>query len=218
MSNLRPINILSIFSKIIEKVLTKQISEHLIQKNLVNINLQGGLKKRSSTYTIVSLMEKLYNLKISNITAVIVTSDQSAAYDLLDHKILEKKLKHIGIKFSSVNMIMSFLNNRYQFTQINTHDSPTLLNKPVGCYQGSVFSSLLFLIYTLDIIYVSHNKPHNNHLHYNQCNNPNIMGYVDDSYGVITEPESVIWNRVKSYISSINKYYIDNRLINNISK
>ena len=111
-------------------------------------------------------------------------------------------------------MIMSFLKDRCQFT----HNSPVLHNKPVGCYQGSVFSSLLFLIYTLDIIYVSHSKPHDNNLNYNRCNNPNIMGYVDDSYGVIVEPEAVIWNKIHSYILSINKYYTDNRLINNVSK
>ena len=101
-------------------------------------------------------MEQLFNLKKKNKSTVVVTSDQSSAYDFLDHIILEKKLKHIGIKFSSVDMIMNFLKNRSQFTQVNTHNSPTILNKPIGCYQVSVFSSTLFVILTLDIVYLSH--------------------------------------------------------------
>ena len=161
---------------------------------------------------------KTFQSKKMNKTAVVVTSDQSAAYDLLDHSILEKKLKHIGIKFSSVKMIMNFFNNRAQFTQVNTHNSPIIQNKPIGCYQGSVFSSLLFLIYTLDIIFVSHNIPHKNHYNYNKCNNPNIQGYVDDSFGIIVYSEVKIWKTVQNYILAINKYYSNNKLINNVSK
>ena len=61
-----------------------------MNNELVHNNHQGGLKKRSSTYTIVSIMEQLFNLKKKNKSTVVVTSDQSSAYDLLDHIILEK--------------------------------------------------------------------------------------------------------------------------------
>ena len=111
-----------------------------------------------------------------------------------------------------------FLKNRSQFTQVNTHNSPTILNKPIGCYQGSVFSSLLFLIFTLDIVYLSHKNIHNSHYSYNKCTNPNIHAYVDDAYGIIVDSEYKLWNSVKSYITLINKYYSDNKLINNSSK
>ena len=55
MKRLRPINIISILSKLIEKTITIQITNHLIENNLVSQSLQGGLRARNSTTTVVSI-------------------------------------------------------------------------------------------------------------------------------------------------------------------
>ena len=115
-------------------------------------------------------------------------------------------------------MIMNFLSKRSQYTQVNSHNSPIIQNKPIGCYQGSVFSSLLFLIYTLDIVFVNHNISHKNHINYNRCNNPNIQSYVDDSFGIIVDTDINILRSINKYIININNYYTNNKLLNNVSK
>ena len=116
-------------------------------------------------------------------------------------------------------MIMNFLSKRSQYTQVNSHNSPIIQNKPIGCYQGSVFSSLLFLIYTLDIVFVNHNISHKNHINYNRCNNSNIQSYVDDSFGIIVDTYNKnILRSINNYIININNYQTNNKLLNHISK
>ena len=60
---LRPINIISVFSKLIEKALTTQLIRYMTENNLVSQSLQGGIKGRSSTLTVLSIHENLVNLK-----------------------------------------------------------------------------------------------------------------------------------------------------------
>ena len=88
---LRPINIMSSLSKIIEKAILQQLVQYLIDNNLVPQTQQGGMKGRSSILTILTIYDKLVKTMNSNKPGALVTSDQSAAYDLINHKLLEKK-------------------------------------------------------------------------------------------------------------------------------
>ena len=110
--NLRPINIISVMSKVIEKVMCNQIINYLILNNLVPQSLQGGMKGRSSTTTVSEIYELLVQSLSNKKRAILITMDQSAAYDIVNHQILRKKLEHIGIKFSSTDLIMDYLTNR----------------------------------------------------------------------------------------------------------
>ena len=75
----------------IEKVLSKQITIYLQTNNLVPQNHQGGLKGRSGTITIAGIVQKISKNIKNNKTIALATSDQSSAYDLLNHSIMEKK-------------------------------------------------------------------------------------------------------------------------------
>ena len=75
----------------IEKVLSKQITIYLQTNNLVPQNHQGGLKGRSGTITIAGIVQKISKNINKNETIALATSDQSSAYDLLNHSIIEKK-------------------------------------------------------------------------------------------------------------------------------
>ena len=88
---LRPINIISILSKLIEKTIAVQITNYLLDHNLVSQSLQGGTKQRNSTTTVVSIHERLSKLASKNKPAALVTMDQPAVFDMVNHDILEKK-------------------------------------------------------------------------------------------------------------------------------
>ena len=91
--------------------------------------------------------------------------------------------------------------------EINTQKSTTIDNLNVGVFQGSVMSSLLYLIYSMDITSITHEKKHSDNYKENNCNSPKIESYVDDTYGIITENKWNIWQNINKYINKINNYY-----------
>ena len=115
-------------------------------------------------------------------------------------------------------MIMGYLTNRKIYTEINTNVSKTIKSKNIGVCQGSTLSGLLYLIYTLDITATNHIKNHKNNLSEKQCTRAKSAAYVDDVYGVVVAEEEQIWNSAKNYINSLNNYFKNNKLINNIKK
>ena len=62
-ANWRPINLQSPISKLMEKVLVKQINHHLIKNKILDPNMQGALKNRNTTISVLGIYQKLAELK-----------------------------------------------------------------------------------------------------------------------------------------------------------
>ena len=63
MENYRPVNIISLLSKLVEKFWTRDILNHLKINKLVDQNHQVGYPKRTSTTTVLDIYQKLTNLR-----------------------------------------------------------------------------------------------------------------------------------------------------------
>ena len=83
--------------------------------------------------------------KEKKLTAALLL-DQSAAYDLLDHSILLKKLAVYNFDENSIKWFHSYLSERSQAVQVETKQSPLENLKDHGAPQGSVLGGLLFII------------------------------------------------------------------------
>ena len=88
----------------------------------------------------------------------------------------------------------------------------------IGVFQGSTFSCLLYLIYTIDIHGTTHKFKHTSNLNIHKCNSPTIEAYIDDAFSIIKGTKDDIWIKIKKYTVQINEYYTNNGLINNIDK
>ena len=76
--------------------------------------------------------------------------DLSKAFDLIDHKILARKLEYYGFRGKFLEFLLSFIKDRKYFVNVNGKNSETKLVN-IGVPQGSTLGPILFLLYISDM-------------------------------------------------------------------
>lgn len=152
-SDLRPINTLSVCSQILERIVKEQLLSHFEANNLF-VSQQSGFRKfhsceSSIAYVISEWMDALDRNKI----VIAVFLDLKRAFETIDRQLLLNKLALYGCDPTVLSWFGSYLSNRFQQTKFNGTFS-TLLPIIFGIPQGSVLSCLLFIIFINDLVNV----------------------------------------------------------------
>ena len=94
--NYRPVALLPIFSKILERTVFAQLVDYLETNNLLHPNHHGSRGGHSTSSALLQMYDTWLNeVEEDNMVGVMMI-DLSAAFDMLDHPLLLEKLKLHG--------------------------------------------------------------------------------------------------------------------------
>ena len=201
--NYRPISVLPVLSKVIERVVHTQLSTHLDNINYLYSHQYGFRRGRSTTQAIAQLnnwvLESMDEGKVTGLLFV----DISKAFDSINHKVLLDKLKHMGMSERSLQWFKTYLAERRQCVFINGQTSETQRNT-LGVPQGSILGPLLFNMYINSLPNAVETR---------------LILYADDA--VLVFPAATpneLQTALEREFGLMSDWYLDNRLTLNVKK
>ena len=148
--NYRPISLLPVIYKVLEKIVYKSIMNHLNVNQLIFPRQFGFRKGHSTTDAVLNLVGEILGAFDRNLSVLSVFVDLKKAFDSVSHSLIINKLETLGINGTELAWFRSYLCKRRQFVKINNVSSVER-NLSVGVPQGSLLGVLLFQILINDL-------------------------------------------------------------------
>ena len=200
-NNYRPIAIINVFSKILEKILFNKLSVHL--NKFIIPEQHGGYPGRSTVTNLLVFNEYVSDAFSKNKSVQVAYLDIAKAFDTVDTSIIVNKLEQCGITGMLLCLIKNYLSDRKLIVKFNNVTSNPF-NATTGIPQGSNLRSLLFNIFMNDV--------------YKVIKFSKFLLFIDDlkiflEYSDINELELL-----QNDIQSLEKWAHDNKINFNLKK
>jgi hypothetical protein len=143
--NYRPISLLSTLSKVLEKMVSVQLVNHLDRNNILYEHQYGFQRNKSTEHSLVHAINYIGKAMNDNNYCIGVFFDLKKAFDVCSHDILIVKLSKMGVSGIALDWFKSYLSDRYQCVDINGNLSESKRIK-ISILQGSILGPILYSV------------------------------------------------------------------------
>lgn len=145
-TNYRPIALLPILSKIIEKLVNRRLINYANNSGLISINQYGFRSGISTEDAVLKLTSMITDYVDQGESCVGVFLDLQKAFDTVSIPILLRRLENLGIRGTVLSWFEDYLTNRQQCVRLGSYLSESA-KCTYGVPQGSTLGPSLFLLY-----------------------------------------------------------------------
>lgn len=203
-SNYRPISVLPVLSKPLEKLVLLRLDSFCNKHSLISPFQFGFRKGMSTELALLTQKEIILKSFLDKKLIMGIFIDFTKAFDSLNHQTLIAKLEFYGFRGIALEFLKSYLSNRKQCVAINNNFS-SLMNLNAGVPQGSILGPQLFNLYINDIGNIAEKSQ--------------LIVYADDtSIFVQSDNPSDLCNNVNSTLQNLYEWSNRNSLQINSAK
>ena len=148
-NNWRPISMTNVFSKLMEKIVHRQMLKYLLENRMISDNQFGFLPGRSTHEAIFKTVQNVYSAINNNKLLGMLLLDIAKAFNCIDHDILYLKMDAAGFGPMVIHWFKSYFKQTQQVI-INGKTSD-VISVCKGIAQGTVLGPIIFIFYINDI-------------------------------------------------------------------
>ena len=198
--NYRPVSVLSVLSKIFERVVHERLYNFMDKNKLLYPRQFGFRSKLSPIHALSDITEMIRDNSNLDISCILLVLQK--AFDTINHEFLLYKLEAYVVRGVCLDWFTSYLSKRSRCVSINGKVSKPLLID-CGVPQGSILGPLLFIIYVKDFP--------------NSCKNIIPFLLADDANCVYARPKNET-STLQDEVEHIPGWMAMNKLSQNIPK
>eukprot|EP00662_Eupelagonemidae_sp_cell21_P058235 gene58235-biopygen109576 len=140
----RPIALLPAISRVVEKMLSIQIKDHIREVGALPAFQHGYQPGRSCETAVAQLVDLVASARDKGDIVLVASADCSAAFDTVSHDILLRKLERAcGIQGKALELMHSYLGGRRQRVRMSGDRTSQWRHTSWGVPQGSVWGPLI---------------------------------------------------------------------------